>query len=74
MGTIDLSRTGAAKMFKVDSFPTNVKPTDQYQEWSFWLSNFDMDVEKAGTIEQRVKAIDLSLHIGDEVRRIIIAK
>lgn len=33
-----------------------------------------MAAEKAGLSEQRHKAIELSLHIGDEIRRIIIAK
>lgn len=58
-------------MFKVDPFPKGIKPTDQ---WSFWLANFEMAAEKAGTAEQRPKAIDLSLHIGEEIRRIIVAK
>lgn len=61
-------------MFKVEPFPKAIKPTDQFQEWSYWLANFEMAAEKAGTGEQRAKAIDLSLHIGEEIRRIIVAK
>lgn len=68
------SRSVGSKMFKVEPFPKGVKPTDQYQEWTFWLANFEMAAEKAGTAEQRPKAIDLSLHIGEEIRRIIVAK
>lgn len=71
---MEASRLGSVKMFKVESFPKNVKPTDQYQEWNYWISNFEMAVEKAGTTDQRAKAIDLSLHIGEELRRIIVAK
>lgn len=62
------------KMFKVEAFPKGVKPTDQFQEWSFWIANFVMAVEKAGTTSQRARAIDLSLHIGEEIRRVIVAK
>lgn len=61
-------------MFKVEPFPRSVKPTDQFQEWNYWLANFEMAVEKAGTASQRAKATDLSLHIGDEIRRVIVAK
>lgn len=68
------SRTFAAKMFKVEPFPKAVKPTDQYQEWIFWLANFEMAAGKAGITDQRARAIDLSLHIGEEMRRIIVAK
>lgn len=68
------SRSSGNKMFKVEPFPKSLKPTDQYQEWTFWIANFEMAAEKAGTTEQRSKAIDLSLHIGEEVRRIIVAK
>lgn len=67
------SRSFMNKMFKVEPFPKNLKPTDQYHEWTFWLANFEMAVEKAGTTDQRPRAIDLSLHIGEEVRRIIVA-
>lgn len=68
------SRMGTSKMFKVEPFPKGIKPTDQFQEWLFWHANFEMAMEKAGTIDQRAKAIDLSLHIGEEIRRIIVAK
>lgn len=73
-GVNNTSRMNATKMFKVEPFPKGVKPTDQFQEWMFWLANFEMAIEKAGTVEQRSKAIDLSLHIGEEMRRIIVAK
>lgn len=68
------SRAFAAKMFKVEPFPKAVKPSDQYQEWVYWLTNFEMAIEKAGITDQRARAIDLSLHIGEEMRRIIVAK
>lgn len=61
-------------MFKVEPFPKKVKPTEQLQEWNYWIANFEMAVEKAGVTDQRSKAIDLSLHIGEEMRRIIVAK
>lgn len=68
------SQIGLNKMFKVEPFPKGIKPTDQLQEWNYWLCNFEMAIEKAGIIGQRPKAIELSLHIGEEMRRIIIAK
>lgn len=68
------SMSSNPKMFKVEPFPKSVKPTDQLQEWTLWLSNFRMAVEKAGIVDQRARAIDLSLHIGDEMRRIIVGK
>lgn len=68
------SQSGLSKMFKVEPFPKGIKPTEQLQEWSYWLCNFEMAIEKAGVIGQRPKAIELSLHIGEEMRRIIIAK
>lgn len=72
--TRNATMTSQAKMFKVEPFPKAVKPTEQLQEWLFWLANFEMASEKAGVFEQRAKAIDLSLHIGEEVRRIIVGK
>lgn len=70
----NVSQTGLNKMFKVEPFPRGVKSTDQLQEWNYWLCNFEMAIEKAGIVGQRPKAIELSLHIGEEMRRIIIAK
>lgn len=63
-----------AKMFKVEPFPKGTKPTDQLQEWTYWLTNFEMATEKAGITGQRIRAVELSLHIGEEMRRIMIAK
>lgn len=51
MTSANSSRAGGSKMFKVDPFPKAVKPTDQYQEWSYWLANFEMAIEKAETTE-----------------------
>lgn len=62
------------KMFKVEPYPKGVKPTDQYHEWTFWQANFEMAIEKAGITDQRARAIDMSLHIGEEMRRVIVAK
>lgn len=70
----NVSQSGSVKMFKVEPFPKNVKPTEQFQEWNYWIANFEMAIEKAGITDQRSKAIDLSLHIGEEIRRIIVAK
>lgn len=71
---INQSSMGQPKMHKVDPFPKGTKPTDQYQEWNYWKANFEMAAEKAGLCDQRALSIELSLHIGEEVRRIIIAK
>lgn len=68
------SASTSTKMFKVDAFPKGVKPTEQLQEWAYWLANFQMAAEKAGVVDQRARAIDLSLHIGEAMRRIIITK
>lgn len=68
------STSTSSKMFKVETFPKAVKPTEQLQEWTLWLSNFEMASEKAGVLEQRARAIDLSLHIGEEMRRLIVGK
>lgn len=68
------SRAFSTKMFKVEQFPKLVKPTDQYHEWVYWLANFEMAAEKAGITDQKARAIDLSLHVGEEIRRIIIVK
>lgn len=73
-GSQNASMFSQQKMFKVESFPKGVKPTEQLHEWTFWLANFEMASEKAGVFDQRAKAIDLSLHIGEDVRRIIIGK
>lgn len=73
-GISNATHTAGGKMFKVEPFPKGIKPTDQHHEWTFWLANFEMAIEKAGIYEQRTKAIDLSLHIGEEIRRIIVAK
>lgn len=72
--TQNLSTSSTAKMFKVEVFPKGVKPTEQLQEWSFWLTNFEMATEKAGVTEQRARAIDLSLHVGEDIRKIIVMK
>lgn len=69
--TINSSQYGPSKMFKVDPFPDNTEPTDQFHEWSYWKSNFEMAVEKAGIFDQRMRAIELTLHIGNGIRRII---
>lgn len=50
---INSSQLPVAKMFKVEPFPKGIKPTDQFQEWSYWIANFEMAVEKAGTVGQR---------------------
>lgn len=72
--TRNTTMSAPTKMFKVEKFPKNVAPTEQLQEWTFWLANFEMATEKAGVVDQRARAIDLSLHIGEDMRRIIIGK
>lgn len=62
------------KIFKVEPFPKGIKPKDQYHERTFWLADFEIAAEKAGIFGQRTKATDLSLHIGEEMRRIFVAK
>lgn len=70
----NFSMTTAAKMFKVEPFPKGIKTTEQFQEWTYWLSNFEMASERAGIIDQRPRAVELSLHVGEELRRVIVAK
>lgn len=69
-----MSMSSTQKIFKVDQFPKNVKPTEQLQEWTYWLANFEMAIEKAGVTEQRARAVELALHVGDQIRRIIVGK
>lgn len=74
LSQLDNSQMGTPKMFKVEPYPKAVKPTEQLQEWNYWLANFEMASERAGIMGQRLRAVELSLHIGEEMRRTIIGK
>lgn len=62
------------KMFKVKPFPESITPTAQYEQWNYWLQNFEMAIESAGDFSQRKMAVELSLHIGEEIRKVISTK
>lgn len=62
------------KMFKVEEFPKGLKPADQHQEWVLWLANFELAMESRKHLSERGKAVDMSLHIGSDIRRIITVK
>lgn len=76
--TMNTSRSNKTKLFKVSPFPEGTAPTAQLEQWRYWLDNFEMSAERAeerdGELSQREKAVELTLHIGDEMRRIISAK
>lgn len=63
-----------SKIFKVKPFPDGITPTAQLEQWGYWRDNFEMAVERGGGMTQREMAVELSLHVGEEVRKIISAK
>lgn len=64
-----------AKLPKVKPFPEGVTPTAQLEQWDLWRDNFEMALERVeGTLSERDMAVELSLNIGEEVRKIISAR
>lgn len=65
---------GSSKLFKMEPFPTNKKPDEKYNAWLYWKGTFQLAMEKAGITNQRAKGVELLLHIGPELRRVMMAK
>lgn len=74
LNTLNSTRALQAKLFKVKQFPEGTQPSAQHEQWGYWIENFEMAIERVGDLPQREKAVELSLHIGDEIRKIISAK
>lgn len=62
------------KPVKIQPFPENIKQADKYFKWKFWLTNFELALERSNVHGQRAKAIELSLAAGEEVVVVIMTE
>jgi hypothetical protein len=63
-----------AKSIKVAPFPKEIKASDKLFRWKFWLSTLEMALERNEIWNQRERAVELSLSVGEEVSLIIMTE
>lgn len=61
------------RIHKVDPYPKDLRTSMKFEAWEDWKLNFEMATERANIRDQRKKAVELMLHAGDEIRKIVLA-